>query len=144
VQNKVYFILIRSLASLFIRKKRFVPHFKIQSPCNSIPTPRPAQKTKIPHSSGQLRALLEKSEGRALPQLQSLVFPEWKFTPEQTEAVLDFIDDFNREYNTRRSVLSRRLDVTIGGEIESTTPDDPCSAGAWMLRLGVRGVSILH
>ncbi len=38
---------------------------------------------------------------------------------------MDFVDDFNKEYTTRKQVLSRRLDVTIGGFLRSRRAAEP-------------------
>ena len=45
--------------------------------------------------------------------------PIWNLNVHLTERLLDIIDEFNREYLSRRTVLSRRLDVTIEAFLRS-------------------------
>ena len=45
--------------------------------------------------------------------------PVWDLNTELTDILLDIIDDFNLEYVNRRTVLSRRLDVTIQAFLKS-------------------------
>eukprot|EP00429_Kryptoperidinium_foliaceum_P046408 CAMPEP_0176104316 /NCGR_PEP_ID=MMETSP0120_2-20121206/52343_1 /TAXON_ID=160619 /ORGANISM="Kryptoperidinium foliaceum, Strain CCMP 1326" /LENGTH=391 /DNA_ID=CAMNT_0017438419 /DNA_START=117 /DNA_END=1289 /DNA_ORIENTATION=+ len=55
--------------------------------------------------------------------LDHLLYPYYDMTPEQEKSVAQLIDMFNKEYTTRRKVLTRRLDVTIQAFLWSTKAD---------------------
>eukprot|EP00408_Alexandrium_pacificum_P065019 CAMPEP_0171159136 /NCGR_PEP_ID=MMETSP0790-20130122/2883_1 /TAXON_ID=2925 /ORGANISM="Alexandrium catenella, Strain OF101" /LENGTH=393 /DNA_ID=CAMNT_0011623623 /DNA_START=53 /DNA_END=1231 /DNA_ORIENTATION=+ len=59
---------------------------------------------------------------QSLPE--GLLYPEWSLTPKQEESVTKMIEAFNREYTTRRKVLTRRLDVTIQAFLWSPKADE--------------------
>eukprot|EP00427_Karlodinium_veneficum_P049264 CAMPEP_0169234766 /NCGR_PEP_ID=MMETSP1016-20121227/28350_1 /TAXON_ID=342587 /ORGANISM="Karlodinium micrum, Strain CCMP2283" /LENGTH=671 /DNA_ID=CAMNT_0009314249 /DNA_START=39 /DNA_END=2052 /DNA_ORIENTATION=+ len=54
---------------------------------------------------------------------EHLLYPECNWSPTQESAINKIIDVFNKEYSTRKKVLTRRLDVTIQAFLWSPMAD---------------------